>query len=53
LQAGLKTGKPVIFGVITTDTVEQAYARSQKKGDNKGRDCAQAAVEMTRALENI
>lgn len=53
LQASLMTGKPVIFGVITTETVNQAYARSKDKGENKGRDAAQAAVSMTRILEEI
>lgn len=52
-RAALDSGKPVIFGVITTETVNQAYARSQEKGDNKGRDAAQAAVEMVNALNQI
>jgi len=52
LQAGLATGKPVILGVITTDTVKQAYARSSKK-DHKGRDAARAAVEMVNTLRKI
>ncbi len=45
-RASLMSGKPVIFGVLSTDTVKQAEQRSQEKGDNKGRDAAQAAVEM-------
>jgi len=53
LQVGLKTGKPVIFGVITTETVNQAYARAKAKGDNKGRDAAQAAIAMLDILEKI
>ena len=41
MEASLLTGKPVIMGVLTTDTVAQAQARSRDKGgDNKGRDCA-------------
>ncbi len=52
-QASLMTGKPVIFGILTTDTVNQAYARSEAKGDNKGRDAAQAAVEMVEVLKKI
>ena len=52
-QASLMTGKPVIFGIITTDTVNQAYARSKLKGDNKGRDAARAAVEMVGILKKI
>src|SRR3989338_311568 len=45
-QVALLTQKPIIFGVITTETIEQAYERAQEKGENKGRDAAQAAVEM-------
>lgn len=50
-QAALQTGKPVIFGVLTTDTVNQAYKRSQKKGENKGRDAAAAALQMIDLLK--
>ncbi len=46
LKASLITEKPIIFGVITTDNVSQAYQRSKKKGPNKGQDAAQAALEM-------
>lgn len=46
MQAGLLTGKPVIFGVLTTDTVNQAYSRSDDRKDHKGRDAAVAALEM-------
>jgi len=53
LEVGLLTGKPVIFGVITTDTVEQAYARSRRKGANKGRDAAEAALQMMDAMSKI
>lgn len=49
-QASLMSGKPVIFGVLSTDTVRQAEKRSQEKGDNKGRDAAQTAVEMIDVL---
>ncbi len=52
-QAALVTGKPVILGVLTTDTVNQAYARAEEKGDNKGRDAARAAVEMVSVLEKV
>ncbi len=52
-EVALLTGKPVIFGVLTTETVDQAYKRSQEKGDNKGRDAAQAAVTMVNALGQI
>jgi 6,7-dimethyl-8-ribityllumazine synthase len=42
----LETGKPVLFGVITTDTLEQAIERSGTKAGNKGFDAALAAIEM-------
>ena len=45
-EAGLRTGVPVLFGVITADTVEQALARAGEKRDNKGYDSAAAAVEL-------
>lgn len=40
------TGVPVIFGVLTTDTIEQAIERAGTKAGNKGTDCALAAIEM-------
>ncbi len=52
-QVGLMTGKPVIFGVITTDTVNQAYDRSQEDGDNKGRDAAEAALDMIKTMASL
>ena len=52
-QAALMTGKPVIFGVLTTETVDQAYKRSEEKGDNKGVDSAQAALSMIDCLSEI
>lgn len=52
-QVAISTGKPVIFGVLTTDTIDQALKRSNEKGDHKGRDAAQAAVEMVNALNQI
>ncbi|HBR15377.1 MAG TPA: 6,7-dimethyl-8-ribityllumazine synthase [Candidatus Omnitrophica bacterium] len=52
-QVSLATGKPVIFGVLTTDTVDQAYKRSEPKGDNKGRDAALAALEMINLLSQV
>jgi 6,7-dimethyl-8-ribityllumazine synthase len=45
-NAGMDSGRPVIFGVITTDTVEQAIERSGTKSGNKGFDAAMAAIEM-------
>lgn len=52
-RASFETQKPVIFGVLTTYTVKQAYQRSQPKGDNKGRDAARAAVEMVNLFKNL
>ena len=45
-EVGLKTGVPVMFGVITANTIEQALARAGVKHDNKGYDAALAAVEV-------
>ena len=45
-EVGLKTGVPVVFGVITANTVEQALARAGVKRDNKGYDAALGAVEV-------
>jgi len=45
-DVGLKTGVPVMFGVITANTVEQANARAGEKHDNKGYEAAMAAVEL-------
>ncbi len=50
-QAGLETGVPVIFGVITTDTVEQAIERVGIKAGNKGAEAAVSAIEMATLLE--
>ena len=53
VQASLLTEKPVIFGVLTTDTVDQAYQRSQDKGNNKGKDAALAALEMINLMDGL
>ncbi|WP_435010533.1 6,7-dimethyl-8-ribityllumazine synthase [Tundrisphaera lichenicola] len=53
LQAGLSTGVPVIFGVLTTETVEQALNRAGLKAGNKGVDSALAAIEMVNLLRKI
>ena len=50
---GLKTGVPVIFGVITTDTIEQAVERSGTKSGNKGFDAAVSAIEMANLVKNM
>jgi len=53
MEASLLTGKPVILGVLTTDTGPQALARARNKGDNKGRDCARAALAMIALFRKI
>jgi 6,7-dimethyl-8-ribityllumazine synthase len=50
LRVNLDTGKPVAFGVLTTDTVEQAFERSGGRIGNKGEDAALAALEMISVL---
>ena len=52
-DASAKTGKPVIFGVLTTDTIEQAIERAGTKAGNKGREAATTALEMVDLLEAI
>ena len=52
-RAALDTGLPVIFGVLTTDTIEQAVERSGTKAGNKGYDAAVAAIEMARLFEQL
>ncbi len=49
-QVGLDTGVPVIFGVLTTDSIEQAIERAGTKSGNKGADAAAAAIEMVNLL---
>ena len=52
MEVSLLAQKPVIMGVLTTDTVAQARARSaHSAGNNKGRDCAVAAMEMIALLK--
>jgi 6,7-dimethyl-8-ribityllumazine synthase len=50
---GLDTGQPVIFGVLTTDTIEQAIERAGTKSGNKGWDAALSAIEMANLLRQI
>ncbi|TVR44382.1 MAG: 6,7-dimethyl-8-ribityllumazine synthase [Planctomycetota bacterium] len=52
-HAGMATGLPVIFGVLTTDTVEQAQVRAGIKAGNKGFDAALAAIEMVNLLKSL
>jgi 6,7-dimethyl-8-ribityllumazine synthase len=49
----LKTGVPCIFGVLTTDTIEQAIERAGTKSGNKGWDAAVAAIEMANLVKNL
>lgn len=49
----LETGLPVLFGVVTTDTIEQAIERAGTKAGNKGTDCAMSALEMVNLMKNI
>lgn len=53
MQASMQTGVPVLFGVITADTMEQALARSGQKADNKGYEAALSAVEMVHAIKDM
>ena len=52
-MAGMETETPVIFGVITTDTIEQAIERAGTKSGNKGWNAAMAAIEMANLFESI
>jgi 6,7-dimethyl-8-ribityllumazine synthase len=52
-HVGLETGKPVIFGVLTTDTIEQAIERAGTKAGNKGFNAALTAIEMTNLLDKL
>ena len=52
-QAALTTGVPVLFGVLTTDTIEQAIERAGTKAGNKGAECAQGAIEMVNLLRSM
>lgn len=53
MAVSIETEVPVIFGILTTDTIEQALSRSGVKGGNKGRDAAQGALEMVRVLAQV
>lgn len=52
-QVGLSTGIPVLFGIVTTENIEQAIARAGSKSGNKGYDCALSAIEMVNLLEQM
>ena len=50
---GLETGIPVMFGILTTDSIEQALERAGTKAGNKGFDCAEGAIAMINPLKEI
>ncbi|HSM68396.1 MAG TPA: 6,7-dimethyl-8-ribityllumazine synthase [Xanthomonadales bacterium] len=52
-QVSLNHGRPVVFGVLTTDSVEQALARAAVDQGNKGYDCALAALHMLGLIERL
>ena len=52
-QAALESGVPVLFGVLTTETLEQAIERAGSKAGNKGAECAQGAIEMVNLLRAL
>jgi len=52
-HVGLETGKPVIYGVLTTDSIEQAIERAGTKSGNKGFDADLAAIEMVNLIKSI
>ncbi|MEW6426562.1 MAG: 6,7-dimethyl-8-ribityllumazine synthase [Thermodesulfobacteriota bacterium] len=52
-QASMETGKPIMFGVLTTDTIEQAIERAGSKAGNKGAECAVAAIEMVNLMGQL
>jgi 6,7-dimethyl-8-ribityllumazine synthase len=49
----MESGIPVIFGVLTTDTIEQAIERAGTKSGNKGWDAALSAIEMANVMRQI
>jgi 6,7-dimethyl-8-ribityllumazine synthase len=51
--ASLETGLPVIFGVLTTDSIEQAVERAGTKSGNKGWDAALSAIEMANVMKQL
>jgi len=52
-SVSLETGLPVIFGVLTTDTIEQAIERAGTKSGNKGWDAALSAIEMANVMKQM
>ena len=52
-QVGLQAEIPVLFGVVTTENIEQAIERAGTKAGNKGYDCALSAIEMANLIQQI
>ncbi len=52
-QISLSSDIPVMFGVLTTDTIEQAIERAGTKAGNKGSECAQGAIEMVNLIRSM
>lgn len=52
-QVSMNTGVPVLFGILTTDTIEQAIERAGTKAGNKGYDCAMSALEMINLIKEL
>ena len=52
-SVSLKSGIPVMFGVLTTENIEQAIERAGSKAGNKGSECAQGAIEMVNLIREI
>ena len=52
-QVSLQAGIPVMFGILTTENIEQAIERAGTKAGNKGYDCAMSAIEMVNLLKEI
>jgi len=52
-MASMETGKPIIFGILTTDTIEQAVERAGTKAGNKGSDAAMSAIEMVNLMAEL
>lgn len=52
-NVSLESGVPVMFGILTTDSIEQALERAGTKAGNKGFDCAENAIEMVNLINEI
>ena len=52
-HVSLETGIPVLFGILTTENIEQAIERAGTKAGNKGYDCALSAIEMVNVIDQL